>query len=210
MITFSDANPIQIWIEGEPTFNEKVEDGIEHICFFQPWNCDDNIPFQFSDDDGIEKDYVLTFFNALEEQVAQLSFTRQLVDGVWVYSLSFVPSDLGICNTKVFVKISFLQNGISGGVTDALEEVEGEIETIVSSTREVVFLEDPEVCGGDIPVAVYYVGAFAPGTILYLDATLTTPVTGENYVSDAFDSGNVYEIDNDGEIGADTTFDCFG
>lgn len=42
----SDAIPVQFWLNGEPSFNELDEAGVDKICFYQPWNCDDEIKIQ--------------------------------------------------------------------------------------------------------------------------------------------------------------------
>ena len=43
MFKLSDALPVQFYLDGQPSFNEKIEQGIEHHCFFQPFNEDDPI-----------------------------------------------------------------------------------------------------------------------------------------------------------------------
>jgi len=49
MIILSNVLPVQFWLEGEETFNEKQVCGIEPVCWCMPWNCADPLPFQFLD-----------------------------------------------------------------------------------------------------------------------------------------------------------------
>lgn len=52
MFKLSDALPVQFYLDGQPSFNEKIEQGIEHHCFFQPFNEDDPIKTQGYEDDA--------------------------------------------------------------------------------------------------------------------------------------------------------------
>jgi len=54
----SNSNPVQFWINGEETFNEKDVCGITKVCWCQPFNCNDNIRVQVSD--LIDSDYFLS------------------------------------------------------------------------------------------------------------------------------------------------------
>lgn len=51
MLKLSDALPVQFWLNGRPSFNQKTEAGIEKRCFFQPFNCEDDIEIQFTEDE---------------------------------------------------------------------------------------------------------------------------------------------------------------
>lgn len=51
-VTVSPANPVQFWPVDCQTFNEKEVCGIYHRCYCQPWQCDDEIKLQISDDQG--------------------------------------------------------------------------------------------------------------------------------------------------------------
>lgn len=48
-MVFSDAQPVQFWLSECDTYNQHVNDGIFHKCFCQPWQCDDEIKIQFTD-----------------------------------------------------------------------------------------------------------------------------------------------------------------
>lgn len=48
-MTISDAMPVQFWLTDCETFNEKEVPGINHACWCQPFQCDDEINLQFID-----------------------------------------------------------------------------------------------------------------------------------------------------------------
>src|SRR5690606_1029414 len=56
-MTLSNALPVQFWLNGQESFNNKVVDGIEQVCFAQPFQCDDEINLQLKD--IVDKDYSL-------------------------------------------------------------------------------------------------------------------------------------------------------
>lgn len=65
------------------------------------------------------------------------------------------------------------------------------------------------ICGGSI-VTLYTNGVFSIGGTLYLDSSLTTPVTGNVYVLNKTD-GHIYNLNNaTGVIGTDTGIICSG
>jgi hypothetical protein len=51
MIRFSNSLPVQFWLSGEETFNEKDVVGITRVCWCHPWECADTIPLQFISDE---------------------------------------------------------------------------------------------------------------------------------------------------------------
>lgn len=61
-VTISDALPIQFWLNDCDTYNEKEVCGVHHKCWCQPWNCDDDLVIQFTDDSV--NDYVLRVLNS--------------------------------------------------------------------------------------------------------------------------------------------------
>jgi len=65
------------------------------------------------------------------------------------------------------------------------------------------------ICGGS-PVTLYTSGAFAPGVILYLDASLTTAVTTYSYVVQN-STNHIFNLNSsNGTIGSDTGSLCTG
>lgn len=53
-MVFSDAQPVQFWAAECDTYNQHEAQGVFHKCFCQPFNCDDEIVFQFTDDSSGE------------------------------------------------------------------------------------------------------------------------------------------------------------
>jgi len=70
-MTLSDANPVQFWPIDCETWNESRPKGVHHYCFCQPFECDDHIQVQFSDDPG---SFMLRVFDESEAQIAELPF----------------------------------------------------------------------------------------------------------------------------------------
>lgn len=52
LMIFSDALPVQFWLSECNTYNQQISDGVHHKCFCQPWNCDDEIRIQFTDNNS--------------------------------------------------------------------------------------------------------------------------------------------------------------
>lgn len=125
-MTISDSIPIQFWLNGVETFNEKVVCGLaKQECFCQPFNCDDEITIQFQD---TEYDaYSLSILDSTETELTVLDF-EEIATGVW--QVSFTPSELSspaICENVAFKIIAYelFDNGDfesgSGTITSSSE-----------------------------------------------------------------------------------------
>jgi hypothetical protein len=77
-MTLSNALPIQFWLDGEESFNDKSVYGISSICFCQPWNCDDEINLQFQAEDI--DDYSLNILNSEGVLLENIPFDSQALD----------------------------------------------------------------------------------------------------------------------------------
>jgi len=97
MIKISDALPVQFYLNGQPSFNEKIEQGIEHHCFFQPFNEDDVINTQVYGEDS----YRLEVMDDNDIRIALLDFDRTGN----AHGKSFKPEDLGINNQMIRLNI---------------------------------------------------------------------------------------------------------
>jgi hypothetical protein len=96
-MTISDINPVQFWLNGETSFNNNAECSIYDICFCQPFNCDDEIKIQVSDD--IEEDsYSLSVLDSSLVEIYSIDF-EQVRDGI--HQISFIPANYGICDEKI-------------------------------------------------------------------------------------------------------------
>lgn len=98
-MTISDSIPIQFWINGEQTFNEKAICGLaKQDCFCQPFECDDEIRIQVSDSDFA---LTLVIYDVNGTELTSIEFT-EIEEGV--YEVAFTPSDLSpaICEKVQF------------------------------------------------------------------------------------------------------------
>jgi len=98
MISISDAIPVQFWLNGVESFNIKDEPGIEHQCFFQLFNADDEIRIQLTDDTLLE--YKLEVQD--DDGVVLVTLDFDEVD-TGVYEVILIPEDESILNE--FIKL---------------------------------------------------------------------------------------------------------
>lgn len=101
-MTFSDALPVQFWLEGCATFNESESFAIYSQCFCQPWQCDDEIKIQLQDTTGL--DFDVQIFDEDGNVISTVSMTE--VD-TGVYFVSFLISDevSGCDDSKIQLKV---------------------------------------------------------------------------------------------------------
>ncbi len=97
----SPAQPVQFWVTGSQTFNEKVVDGINSKCWCQPFNCDDEVIVQFREETG--GSYNLIIQDETEDVKATIAFD-EVSEGV--YQASFNAEDENFCNDDVQLLIS--------------------------------------------------------------------------------------------------------
>ncbi len=123
---FSDANPVQIWPKEKASFNNKIEIGVEHKNFFQPFNFEDEIKLQGRDE--LLRGYKLTILDCANNVLHILDFTYEIVGSDYIYSVAFIPADLGITNERIKLRISYFATVLAGGVVNPLNTVSGNIE----------------------------------------------------------------------------------
>jgi len=80
MIKISDALPIQFWLNGVPSFNQKTVAGIDEVCFKQNFNCEDELHLQFTDTDTA-KNYKLRVTKQDGSNV-EYNFTKEILTKV--------------------------------------------------------------------------------------------------------------------------------
>jgi len=107
-MNISNALPVQFWVNGEETFNQKDICGITPVCFCQPFQCDDEIKIQFTSVDDI--DYYLNIFDSNNNELAMVIFESNLVSGLYVYEYTFTPNDLSICDLQIKMFIVTVNN----------------------------------------------------------------------------------------------------
>jgi hypothetical protein len=98
----SDALPVQFWLVGCATYNEHIADGVHHKCFCAPWECDDVIKVQFTDDPS--QNYSLVVFDEDSNEIDSITIEET---SVGVYALDYIPSEAspGVCDQKIQLKI---------------------------------------------------------------------------------------------------------
>lgn len=124
---FSPAQPLEFWITGCQTFNERSVCGAHSACYCIPFNCDDPIKIQFTDDDQDEDFLVIVYdedgnelFSDTPEKTDLLNSESNYVKSVYDYS--FVPSQTSpdLCNRKVQVKVYSVTTNAEVGKTDCI------------------------------------------------------------------------------------------
>lgn len=99
-MTFSDALPVQFWLTGCQTYNQYEAEGVHHICWCQPWNCDDEITIQFQDTTGQTLKLV-----ALDSEGTELHSENFQEISAGVYQLSLIPEDEDICDELIQLQV---------------------------------------------------------------------------------------------------------
>jgi hypothetical protein len=78
MLKISKALPVEFWLDGVQTFNEKDENYIDKFCFNQKFKCATDIRLRVTDSEI--KTYFLQGFDRDSNQVLNLPFTRSQVN----------------------------------------------------------------------------------------------------------------------------------
>jgi hypothetical protein len=104
-VTLSDALPIQFWSASCDTFNEKEVDGVFSRCFCQPFNCDDEIVFQF--EDSANTTYNLVVIDSNDDVLYEVAFSKVTVitNVKYRYYLALTPRNVDICDAQVQFRI---------------------------------------------------------------------------------------------------------
>lgn len=120
----SDSLPIQWWLEEEETFNESNPIcGLTNACFCLPFNCDDSIVDQFTDEPG--QNIYLIIYDVDDVELTRIQY-EEVSSGA--YQITFIPSEISpaICEKikfkRLLVTYAFT---IESSITDLLEDVEG-------------------------------------------------------------------------------------
>jgi len=72
----SDALPVQFWLTGCETYNQREVCGIYQRCFCQPWQCDDIIKIEFTEEDP-DRDYFLKVVNENGATLEIIALTKE-------------------------------------------------------------------------------------------------------------------------------------
>lgn len=98
----SDALPVQFWLTGCATYNEHFADGVHHKCYCAPWQCDDEILIQFTDDPS--QNFSLLVFDEDETLLDEQTIEEAQV-GVYQLAYTFPEDSPEICNKQIQFKI---------------------------------------------------------------------------------------------------------
>lgn len=113
----SNALPVQFWLVGCDTYNEHEAAGVHHKCYCAPWQCDDNIKVQLTDDG--EQTYTLEIYNASEQLLGTLAF-EEVVSGVYEVNLNLAQDSPDVCEEQIQLKIK-REAGIAAVTLPALD-----------------------------------------------------------------------------------------
>jgi hypothetical protein len=92
-MTFSNALPVQFWLNAKSTFNELEVCGVHSSCFCAPWNASDQIQLQFQHDEALF--LVAKDSNGTEETPIELNRIGDL------HSLAYTPSSHGFTDEQI-------------------------------------------------------------------------------------------------------------
>lgn len=99
-MTFSDALPVQFWLEDCDTYNESTAYGVHTICWEAPWLCDDEIKIQFTAPSNL--DYNLKVISENQSVLQTIAFAVvSTVGSTDTFFLNFSPLDYEICDQRI-------------------------------------------------------------------------------------------------------------
>jgi hypothetical protein len=220
----SNGTPVQFWLNGQETFNEKVVPGVQQTNFNQIFRPDDNVVIQFTD--TLLFGYQLNILDMNGDILQTLPFTITPIEDNYVYSLSFTFDDYSITGL-VTLTISYFVYQLSGGVNGLLGVVSGTalntetfllsggVDGLIGEGSGNIIQPESDLFGlGETPsgacslsTILYYTrgATWGTGVTMYVDPALTTPVTGWDYINL---TGEVYNL-NSGTGVVGTTTDVF-
>lgn len=106
-MSISNSNPVQFWINGEETYNEKVTPGITKVCWCQPFECNDEIKVSFIDE-AIATNAIninLNIFDSSDNLLESIPFSVNVPD--YAMNVTFIPADYDLCDTSVKLQVSY-------------------------------------------------------------------------------------------------------
>lgn len=116
LMQISDALPVQFWLTGCATFNQHEAAGVFHKCFCAPWECDDEIKVQFTDDPA--QDFSLEVYDSEGGLLGSIDFEEPYV-GVYEATLDISQDSPDVCDQFIQLKIKRNQ-GFQGITLPAL------------------------------------------------------------------------------------------
>lgn len=102
LMLISDALPVQFWLIGCATFNEHEAAGVFHRCFCAPWECNDDIKVQFTDDPS--QNFSLEVYNSEGGLLGSVDFEEAYI-GVYEATLNLGQDSPDVCDQLIQLKI---------------------------------------------------------------------------------------------------------
>lgn len=167
-MTLSNSSPIQLWINGQETFNEKDVCGMTKVCWCQPFESLDNISIIFND--TLIYDAELQIFDTDDNLVTTVGlFDRAPTVSGYQYTISFTAQGNGIFNEQVIFKVNLLTSYvITTEHTVSIDEFSSDMDGWTSNTSPTNALQ---------PVTTYSLVSDG-GTVIW---TGTTPEVFLNF-----------------------------
>jgi len=200
MIKVPKGLPVKFWVEGEQTFNEKEQYGVDKHYYLQKYPCDKQLTIQVQDD-------AVRGYNVKVVESATVyhyvPMTREEKGGTYIYTATFTMNSIGVCEKCVSIEIVAIETVINGTLSDENDAITGNMLVItdvfeVSGTltdandgisgsvtwntfNSASFGLNPSPCA--FVYTLYWSGTWGTGTQMYWDATLSTPVTGYSTIA---------------------------
>lgn len=107
----SNSIPVQFWVNGQETFNEKVVCGITPVCWCQPFHCDDEIVIKI-----YAPEYSYLILSVLDQDGVSINDLSFVKTGD-THTVQFTPSNIDICDRQISLSV-----GTSSGEIDLAEQ----------------------------------------------------------------------------------------
>lgn len=164
----SDATPLHFFLTGETTYNEGIVDEcmIDEYCYIHEWECDDIVKDQFTDTEGQAFSLLIYVAGLL---IGELEY-EETEPGV--YFISFVPSEIGLCELNAVFKIrrdvggdpitlpSFSlwnnQDVTPGNIPWTLGANPNVVLTNVGDSSELLWADYPFIAGATYNIVIHY------------------------------------------------------
>lgn len=129
----SNSLPIQLWVNGEETFNEKDVCGITKVCWCQPVQSEDDIIIQFNENSGTA--FYGFIYDSDGNAIINFEFNKIAVLDTYQYHAEFKMSDYSITNNQVHIWI---------GPISEIPVISSEFETDLDGWTQIPSLYDWE------------------------------------------------------------------
>lgn len=125
---FSNALPIKFYTGSQVVFNDSEPAGVDMVTYTQQFKNDDDIILQVLDEDAQEGIGLnLKVYDVIDDSLlGQKGFTKETLNGVIIYSISFKPSELGASNKVVRFKVFTQFSEATIAITEPIESFDAD------------------------------------------------------------------------------------